>query len=405
MLRTAFTRKEVLRMAAALPFVGSALAACSVGTTPERSRGVARDYFRELGLRPFINGRGTITTLSSSRMEPEVLAAIEYASRHFVHLNDLNRAVGKRIAEMLQCEDAHVTAGAASALTLGTAAAITGLDNARIRAIPNIPGPQPEIVVQRGHRIYDQQFTACGARFVEVEGAAEMEAAINENTVLAFYFNAAPESSIPHEEFIAIARARGVPTFLDMAADVPPVENLFRYTRMGFDMVTVSGGKAMRGPQSSGLLFGRGDLIEAARRNHSPNSSIGRGMKVNKEEVIGMLVALELFLSKDHDAEWRKWEGWIEQIASSARSVPSVTTEAFVPPVANHVPHLRITWDRSVVALSGGDARRQLSEGEPPIEVAGGQDNLEMNVFMMEADEVAIVARRVQEVLSSAVTA
>ncbi len=409
------SRKEMLKRMAAVPLgaatgglgagaagVAGAAGAASAAGVASASVPAARDYFLELGLRTFINGRGTLTALTASLMEPEVLDAINYAAQHFVTLEDLNLRVGERIAEMLRCEAAHVTAGAASAITLATAASLTGTDREKVRALPHLPGPQREVIVQRGHRIYDQQFLACGVRFVEVADAGEMDRTINDNTALAFFFNAAPESVIPHEEFIRISRAHGVPTFLDAAADVPPVDTLFRFTEMGYDLVTVSGGKGIRGPQSTGLLFGRRDLIEAARANHSPNASIGRAMKVNKEEILGLMVALELYLAKDHEAEWKMWEGWVEQIASRARAVPAVTAESFVPPVANHVPHLRIQWDQSRIPLTASELRQRLRDGHPSIEVAGGNDAIELNVFMMRPEDVTIVSRRIQEHLQEA---
>jgi uncharacterized pyridoxal phosphate-dependent enzyme len=399
------TRKEMLKRLAAIPFLGGLTGAGILRDAPPPSFArmpIRRDYFRELGLRTFINGRGTITTLSGSLMEPEVLDAINYASGHFVGLTELNRTVGQRIAELLKCEDAHVTAGAASAITLATAATMTGTDPEKVRALPNLPGAQREVVAQRTHRIYEQQFLLCGVKFVEIEGAPEMERAINENTVMAFFFNDAGHQPISREEFVRIARDRGVPTFLDAAADVPPVDNLFKYIEMGFDLVTVSGGKGIRGPQSTGLLFGRRALIEAARMNHSPAASIGRGMKVNKEEILGMMVALETYLAKDHDAEWRKWEGWVEQIAASARAVPTVVTEMYVPPVANHVPHLRITWDAERVGITPEELRTKLRDGHPSIETSGESDSLELNVFMMQPEEVRIVGVRIREHLEEA---
>lgn len=362
-----------------------------------------RDFFKELGLRPFINGRGTITTLSGSIMQPEVLEAINYASQQFVSLNDLNIKAGERIAEMLNCEAALVSAGAASAIQLATAAALTGTDREKIRMLPNLPGQQREVIMPEGHRIYSQQFTACGVKLIEVNGPEELEQAINENTVMAFFYNASPQQSIDREEFLRIGKKHDVPTFIDAAADVPPVENLFKFTEMGFDMVTFSGGKGIRGPQSTGLLFGRKDLIDAARLNHSPYGSIGRGMKVNKEEILGMMVALETYLAKDHKKEWELWEQWIEQIAASVQSVGSVKSEKYVPPVSNHVPHLRISWDQKHVKISPEELREKLRRGHPSIETFGGEDSIELNVFMMQSEEVRIVGRRMKEHLEQAI--
>ncbi|MEX0890034.1 MAG: hypothetical protein WDZ33_00720, partial [Balneolaceae bacterium] len=301
-----FTRKQILKMAASLPFVGGV---AGIGMMKENgserllSHPRNRDYFRELGLRKTINARGTFTVLTGSLMEPAVIDAIVSVSDEYVNLIDLRDRAGERIAEMLNCEAAMVTAGAASALTLGTAGAITGTDQDLIRELPNLPGPQREVIIQSSHRFgYDHAVRNCGVKLVEVDSARDMERKINENTVLALYFNAASEHLIDRERFISIGKRHQVPTFNDAAADVPPVENLFKYIEMGFDLVTFSGGKAIRGPQSAGLLFGRADLIEAAKLNHSPyGNSIGRGMKVNKEEIVGMMIALEHYLNKDHE--------------------------------------------------------------------------------------------------------
>lgn len=397
-----YNRRQLLKMLAAFPVVGGLAGAEMVtkasGAKLARPK-YRRDFFKELGLRPFINGRGTITTLSGSIMQPEVLEAINYASQQFVSLIDLNEKAGERIAEMLNCEDALVSAGAASAIQLATAAALTGTDREKIQMLPNLPGPQPEVVMPEGHRIYDQQLTACGVKLIEVDGARGMERAINKKTVMAFFYNASPQQSIDREEFVRIGKKHNVPTFIDAAADVPPVENLFKFTEMGFDMVTFSGGKGIRGPQSAGLLFGRKDLIKAARLNHSPYGSIGRGMKVNKEEILGMMVALETYLTTDHEKEWEMWEQWVEQIAAAVRDIPSIKIEKYVPPVSNQVPHLRITWDQDQVKISPADLREKLRRGHPSIETFGDEDSIELNVFMMQPEEVRIVANRTKELL------
>lgn len=395
-------RRQALKMMAALPVVGTLMGGGLVrkasGAKFEKVR-YRRDFFAELGVRPFINGRGTITTLSGSLMEPEVMEAINYASQQFVSLFELNEKVGQRIAEMLRCEDAHVTAGAASAIQLATAAAVTGLDRQKIARIPEIPGPRPRVVLQKGHRIYAQQMTACGVEIVEVEGAREMRRAINKRTVMGFFFNASPNISITQEEFLAICKEHGIVSFIDCAADVPPVSNLYKYIKMGYDLVTFSGGKGIRGPQSAGILYGRRDLVQAARLNHSPYNSIGRGMKVNKEEVLGMMVALEHYISKDHEAENRMWDEWVNRIARGVEGIPTVETEKFKPPVANHVPHLRIRWDHNRLGVTPGEVRSRLEEGYPSIVLGGNREVIELNTFMMQPDEIGIVARRLKEEL------
>src|SRR6266849_4862462 len=306
--------------------------------TPSPGATVKRDYFKELGIKPFINAAGTYTTLNASLMQPEVVQAIEYASKQFVHLIELHDRVGERIASLIGCEAAMVSAGAASALTLGTAACMTGANEELIRKLPDTTGMKTEVIIQKSHRYgYDHAVRNCGTHFVEVETREQLENAINGNTAMMLFFNAAtPPAPIKAEEFAQLGKKHGVPTFNDAAADVPPVSHLSAYIKMGFDLVTFSGGKGIRGPQSAGLLLGRKDLIHAARLNASPNSdAIGRGMKVNKEELVGMMAAVEAALQRDHEAEWREWEGRVKTIADSVGPIGGVKTERFMPEIAN----------------------------------------------------------------------
>ena len=372
-------------------------------TTPSLAAPVKRDYFKELGVRPFINAAGTYTTLTASLMQPEVVQAIDYASKQFVHLIDLHDAVGKRIASLIGCEAAMVTAGAASALTLGTAACMTGTDPERIRRLPDSTGMKNEVIIQKSHRYgYDHAVRNCGIRFVEVESREELEGAVNDRTAMMLFLNEnSPLGKIKAPEFAELGKKHKVPTFTDAAADVPPVDHLSLYTKMGFDLVTFSGGKGLRGPQSAGLLLGRQDLIAAARLNGPPNSdTIGRGMKVNKEEYLGMMVAIEQYVKMDHAAEWREWEKRVKVVADSVGPVPGVKTETFVPEIANAVPHLRITWDPGAVKITAAEAVKRLRDGEPSIELRpGAKDAIEVAVWMLQPGEAQIVAKRIREVL------
>jgi L-seryl-tRNA(Ser) seleniumtransferase len=367
---------------------------------------VKRDYFKELGIKPFINAAGTYTTLTASLMQPEVVQAIEYASRQFVHLIDLHDVVGQRIASLIGCEAAMVTAGAASALTLGTAACLTGTNADFIRRLPDTSGMKTEVIIQKAHRYgYDHAVRNCGVRFVEVETREELERAVNSRTAMMLFFNANdPVGKIRAAEFIELGKKHNVPTFNDAAADVPPVDALSRYTKMGFDLVTISGGKGLRGPQSCGLLLGRKDLIAAARLNGPPNSdTIGRGMKVNKEEYLGMMVAVEQYIKQDHAAEWSEWEKRIKVVSDSVGPLHGVKTETFVPEIANAVPHLRITWEPGSVKITAAEAMKRLREGDPSIELRpGAKDALEVAVWMLQPGEAQIVAKRIREVLKSA---
>ena len=390
-----WTRRRFLEMASGLPLVGGAIGAVAAPAA------AGRDYFRELGVRPFINAAGTYTAMTASLMPPQVIDAITYASRHYVMLDELHDRVGARIAMLLQCEGAMVTSGAASALTLGTAAVLTGTDPRKVVDLPNLAGMKSDVIVQKAHRFgYEHAVRNCGVRLVEVETRDEMERAITPQTaMMLFYNNNNTEGRIRDEEFAQIGRKHGVPTLNDAAADVPPVDNLWKYTKMGFDLVAFSGGKGLRGPQSAGLLIGRKDLIAAARLNAPPNgNTIGRGMKVNKEEMVGMLAAVELYLAKDHAQEQREFEKRAEIIRSSAAAVPGVTAEVFVPEVANHVPHVRISW----AAGSGMTAEQVvkiLLDGEPSIGTRSEGDALVVGVWMMRPGEEKIVARRLRQTL------
>lgn len=364
-----------------------------------------RDYFKELGIRPFINAAGTYTTLTASLMHPEVVQAIEFASKSFVRLIELHDAVARRIAELVGCEAAMVTSGAAGALTVGTAACITGPDQEKIRRLPDIRGMKNEVIIQKSHRYgYDHAVRNCGITFVEVETREELERAVSDRTAMMLFFNAAnPNGQIKDAEFAALGKKHKVPTFNDAAADVPPKENLSKWTNMGFDLVTFSGGKGIRGPQSAGLLLGRKDLIEAARLNSSPYSdSIGRGLKVNKEELLGMMVAVELYVHRDHEAEWREWEKRIKVVSDGLSSLKGVNLETFVPEIANAVPHLRITWDQSKITAE--EVTRRLREGEPSVEVRppSRKGVIEVAVWMLQPGEAQVVARRIREVLKPA---
>ena len=385
--------------ALAAPPAISLLGGAGAGAAVRRSD---RDYFRELGVRPFINAAGTYTAMTASLMPSEVMDAITYASKRYVMLDELHDRVGERIAKLVRAEAAMVTAGAASALTLGTAAALTGTDRQKIDALPDLTGMKIEVIIQKAHRFgYERAIRNCGVRLVEVETREDLERAVGDKTaMMIFYNNNNKEGRIQHEEFVQLGRKHSIPTLNDAAADVPPVDNLWKYTAMGFDLVAFSGGKGIRGPQSAGLLIGTKPLIAAARQNGSPNGhAIGRGMKVNKEEMVGMLAALELFVGKDHVREGREFDRRAEEIRKSASAVSGVIAEIFVPEVANHVPHVRVTWDSTSGAVKPAAVVRALQDGEPSIAIRSEGDALIVGVWMMQPGEEKIVARRLRQEL------
>ena len=352
-----------------------------------------------------INAAGTYTALSASIMPREVLQAMEEASRYHVSIAELQQAASKRICQLLGSEAALITAGAAAALTLGTAACVAGKDPEKIKRLPDTAGMKNEVIIQKSHRFsYDHAVRAVGIKLIEVETRKQLEDAINEKTAMMLFLNYAdPKGQVKRKEFVEIGKRAGVPTFIDAAADVPPAERLSEYIRLGFDLVTFSGGKGLRGPQCSGLLLGRKDLIEAAFLNGSPHSdTIGRLAKVGKEEIVGLLVALELYLNRDHKTEWRIWESRVRHIADAVSDLRGVRTEMFVPEIANQSPHLRIEWDQKLIPMKGVDVAKLLRDGEPRIEVrpsAGDKPVIEIAVWMLQPGEHRIVASRVREVL------
>src|SRR5438128_12093026 len=341
------SRRKVLRTGGQAIIAGSVavggtpfLAARSSSKSKLPAEGV--DYYQKLGVTPLINAAGTYTVLTASIMPDEVQAAVALAAKSPVNLNELHDAAGAYLAQRLRCEAALVTAGAAAALVVGTAACVTmGNDSAILNIPTDMNGLKNEVIVQKSHRYgYDHAIRNCGVHFVEVGTLDQYEQAFNDRTVMTHFFNAG-EDHISREDWVRVAHKHGVPCFNDAAADVPPISNLWNYTQMGFDLVTFSGGKGLRGPQCTGLLLGRKDLINAARRNNSPNSNtLGLGMKVGKEEIIGLVAAVDWFLEHDDAAMEAEYRKRAALIAERVKSVPSVEARVFIPPVANHVPHL-----------------------------------------------------------------
>jgi D-glucosaminate-6-phosphate ammonia-lyase len=398
-----WSRRRFLETVGALPVVGGLFGNAAPAAAAASAR-AGRDYFRELGVRPFINAAGTYTAMTASLMAPEVMDAINYASKHYVMLDELHDRVGERIASLVRAEAAMVTSGAASALTLGTAAVLTGGDRQKIADLPNLASMKSEVIIQKAHRFgYERAVRNCGVRLVEVETRDDLDRAVNDKTaMMLFYNNNNKEGQIRDEEFVQLGRKHGIRTMNDAAADVPPVDNLWKYTAMGFDLVAFSGGKGIRGPQSAGLLLGTKPLIAAARQNGSPNgNAIGRGMKVNKEELVGMLAALERFVRADHDAEGREYQQRAEDIRRSASMVAGVKAEVFVPEVANHVPHVRVTWESGSRIRPAAAIVRALQDGEPSIAIRNEGETLVIGVWMMQAGEAKIVSRRLRQELEN----
>ena len=351
-----------------------------------------------------INGVGVVTVLGGSIMPPEVVRAMEEASRFFIPLPELERKVGARIAELLQAPAAMVTCGAASAITVGTAACLSQGDAKKLRQLPGRDGIKYEVIQQKTHRSgYEHQMELCGAKVVTVETRKELEAAINERTGMMFFLNKAEhDGQVKTEEFVKIGKERGIPTMNDAASDATPKENLWKYTKMGFDLVIFSGGKALRGPQASGLLLGRKDLIEASYPAMSPYGGIGRGMKVGKEELCGLLAAVERYLKADHAAEWKLLESRVASIREAVKGVKGVETERHIPVIANELPHVVVKWDEAAKGMTAQQAQEKLMGGDPPIHVQRpGAGKLLISVWMMRGEEHKIVGKRLKEIFAA----
>ena len=380
------------------------------------------DYYDKLGVTKIINAAGTYTALSAAVMPPSVQASVARAAKHPVRLLDLQKKAGEYLSGRLKCQAAMVTAGASSALTLGTAACIDVMNGAPIQAVPTkVAGlVKQEVLIQKAHRYgYDHAIENCGVRLVEVESIKEYQQAFNNRTVMAHFFNAAEGGGISREDWIRVAHQHQVPCFNDAAADVPPILNLWMYTQIGFDLVTFSGGKGIRGPQNAGLLLGRKDLIAAATATNSPfDDGVGRGMKVAKEQIVGMVAAVDWLLSQSDEGMQAEFRKRADRIRADVESIPTLQARIVVPSIANHVPHLLLRYDQKRVKISPIAVAKQLREGTPSIELnpstgrregsaglVSDENTIVVGVWMLQPGEDAIVATRLREVLSAAAAA
>ena len=358
-------------------------------------------YTRLLGVRPHLAGHGHQTIYGGSRMPPEVMRAMEEANEEFVDMHELFDAAGKRLAEVTGAEAGLVTSGSFASLILGAAACLTGTDEERIDALPHPTWPKRECLMQTAHRFsYDRAYRAAGMTLVDAESREDFKNAINENTAMISGL-ASWERKPDHtadimlpEEIIAVGKEAGVPVFIDTASELPPADNLTRHIAMGADLVCISGGKGIRGPQGTGILVGRADLIEAARLHAFPYSNIGRGMKVGKEEVIGLIVALNRFVELDHDAYQEEWTRNARYVADQLQGIPGLKAE-YMPRLATSLGYdsVRITWDQSQIPLTPDEARKKLKDGTPRL-VYNGDLFITRN---LENGEEILVARRLRE--------
>jgi seryl-tRNA(Sec) selenium transferase len=415
------TRREMVRRGGllALPvlFTGRGVAAEPFGATaaPPPASGLAGlrigpEIFQSIGVRPFVNARGTYTILTGSTMLPEPRAAMAEASRHYVHLDELAEAIGKRLAELTQAEWGMVTTGCSAALTHATAACVTGGNPDLHVRVPDLRGfPKDECIIPKHSRnVYDAAVRSVGVKVVDVATAEELEAAFGPRTAL-IYILAGPnadEGPLRTKAVCEAAKKRGVPVLVDCAAEILTVPNV--HLQLGADLVTYSGGKCLRGPQAAGLLLGRKDLVKAAWVGSAPHHGFARGYKVGKEEAMAMLAAVEAWTRRDYEAEIRVWASWVDTIARRIAPIEGVTTS--VTPaegLSNRMPVLQVRWDKTMLGTTGEAVAKLLFESEPRISLfpARGQagpneTGLTIGPYMMAPGDEKVVAERLFVVLS-----
>ncbi len=424
--RLTLSRRKFLRSQAGL----AAIAASGLGTstalsaataaTSEASQNTAAapDYYDKLGVDKMINAAGTYTELTSAIMPLEVQNAVAQAAKHSVHLEQLQKNAGEYIAKRLRCEGAVISCGATSAITLAAAACLQAANHCSPTDIPYAIGTtfnKNEVIVQKAHRYeYDNCFYMCGAKIVDVVTLDDYKRAFTPNAVMTQYFNAADSGEISREDWVEVAHQHNVPCHMDAAADMPPIENLWKYTGMGFDLVSFSGGKGIRGPQNAGLLLGKKPLTDLAQANNNPlDGSVGRGMKVAKEQLVGMVAAVDWLLDQTDDGLEKEYRRRCEAIISIVKDVPTLRASIVVPTIANHVPHLVLTYDPATLGITPREARQRLLTGTPVIELnphtgskrasqgmpAATPNALVLTTWMLQPGDELIVGRQIRQVL------
>ena len=411
--RNGATRREVLQGGGLLA-AGWLLPPRAPAAQPAASqaRAAGQSIYEAVGVRPLINARGTVTIVGASRVLPEVKAAMDRAARDYVQLDELMEGVGRRLSALTGAEWGIVTSGASAALTAATAACIAGADPDKLAQLPNLAGLKDEVIMPRYSRTaYDHAAKAVGARIVEVASREELDSALGPRTAMVMVLagRASQDGPLSLDVISSLARPRSIPVLVDAAADELVTPN--PYLTHGADLVAYSGGKCLRGPQCAGLLLGRGDLVRAAWINTAPHHGFGRGFKVGREEIMGMLAAVEMWVKRDHASEQQRWTSWLEHIAARLADVPGVSTEIVQPRgLSNRTPSLRVQWDAARIALTGEQVETLLWDGDPRIAVSGAgsflpfppntEPNISIVPYQLEAGEERVIADRVRAVLS-----
>jgi uncharacterized pyridoxal phosphate-dependent enzyme len=365
--------------------------------------------YERLGIRPVVNFVGTHTTIGASKMWEDLHEAAAEASREYVVLEELQDKIGERLSALIGCEDALVTSGAAGAICLGTCAALTGPDTEKIRRLPDLTGMKTEVVIQKVHRNgYDHAVRNTGVQIVEVESEAQLTAAINDQTAMMYVLGGTShdwrwETPVSLERCLEIAHRAGIPLMVDAANMLPPWDNIRRLARMGVDLICISGGKHMRGPQCSGILAGRRDLIRAAWLNSSPHSdSLGRPMKVGREEMVAAWLTAEKYSRLDFDAIDRQCVSQAEYLERELSSLPGLTVERTPVDRTRKIRRVIVRWDEQALGTTTAEVIRLLMDGTPRIAVGRAPDQgIELTVFMNEPGDERRVVKRLTEIFRS----
>ncbi|MBI3682139.1 MAG: aminotransferase class V-fold PLP-dependent enzyme [Acidobacteria bacterium] len=397
-MKPVVSRRAVFQTAAA----ASWLAAPAAAAPPPKTG--TPDVYTRIGARPFINMTATYTINGGAPMHPEVKQAMEEASQWAVNLDELMEKAGARIAELLGAEAAIVSAGCASALCHATAAAIAGNDPEKMKQLPHSDGLRNEVLIARQSRNdYDHAFRTAGGRLVEYDAREQFFASLGRRTALvAVLGTAEAKGKLRLEEIAEAAHKAGVPVIVDAAAELPLKPNPF--LSRGADLVAYSGGKILRGPQSAGLLLGRKDLVRAAWWNSSPHHAYGRAMKVSKEEICGMVTAVEIFVERGLENDYRVWESWLEAISAGITKVAGVTTRMLPPAGASPFPVMDVSWDPDRIGLAGEQVHRLLLDGEPRImSHAGGEaTSFLIRPVALKPEHPPMISKRLTEIFRSA---
>jgi len=398
----------------ALPILGGGAEALGASALATAAGSSPDDYYAKLKVKTIMNAAGTYTELTSGVMPAQVQRAVARAALHPVYLKELQARAGEYIATKLRCEKALVSCGASSALTLGTAACMQAANNCSAMDIPQEIGgkyPRNEIIVQKAHRyVYDHAMFLCGGKFVEVVTLEDYKRAFTPNTCMAhFNNNTASSGKVLHQDWIDIAHEHNIPCLNDVASDIPPIENFWKYTGMGFDLVAISGGKGIRGPQNAGLLLGKKQLVEFAAANNNPGDGVGRGMKVAKEQIVGMVAAVDWILEQTDDALAKEFTRREDLIWRMVKDIPTIKASTFTPPVAEHAPVLMLTYDTAALGVTPAEVQARLLELDHPIELAtnrlvpkGDRENsIGVSAWMLLPGEEVIVGRELRKALTS----